>query len=68
VTDPRDVDDALDLAIDRTIEAQDKFGSTPPEDPEAAPKAKVVVHRAEDMTELARDVETSGGSRPPNDS
>lgn len=53
VTDPRDVDDALDLAIDRTIHAQDEFESTEPVDPAAVPKARVVVHRADDVKELA---------------
>jgi hypothetical protein len=53
VTDPREVDDALDLAIDRTIRAQDEFESTEPVDPDAVPKATVVVHRAEDVKELA---------------
>jgi hypothetical protein len=57
VTDPREVDDALDLAIDRTIRAQDEFESTPLADPEVAPKSKVVVHRAEDVTELAREAD-----------
>jgi len=64
VTDPHEVDDALDLAIDRTIRAQDEFGSTPPADPAAVPKATVVVHRAEDVKELARDAEVRGDLEP----
>jgi hypothetical protein len=59
VTDPHDVDDALDLAIDRTIRAQDEFESTPPADPASIPKATVVVHRADDVKELAHDAEVS---------
>jgi hypothetical protein len=58
VTDPHEVDDALDLAIDRTIHAQDEFESTQPADPAAVPKAKVVVHRAEDVSELAREADS----------
>jgi len=58
VTDPHEVDDALDLAIDRTIHAQDEFESTPPADPAAVPKARVVVHRAEDVSELAREADS----------
>ena len=58
VTDPRDVDDALDLAIDRTIEAQDKFESIPATEPDAVPAADKVVHRAEDVTALADEAET----------
>jgi hypothetical protein len=58
VTDPRDVDDALDLAIDRTIEAQDKFDSIPVTEPKAVPAADKVVHRAEDVTALADEAET----------
>jgi hypothetical protein len=55
VPDPREVDDALDLAIDRTIDAQEEFESVPPADPKAVPAADVVVHRAEDVTELAQE-------------
>jgi len=66
VTDPQDVDDALDLAIDRTIHAQDEFESTPPADPAAVPKAKVVVHRAEDVSELAREADRPGTDHPTN--
>ena len=65
VTDPHEVDAALDLAIDRTIRAQDEFESTPPADPAAVPKAKVVVHRAEDVKELAREAEVPGELDPP---
>ena len=57
VTKPRDVDDALDLAIDRTIEAQDTFESIPATEPKAVPAADKVVHRAEDMTALADEAE-----------
>jgi hypothetical protein len=57
VTNPREVDDALDLAIDRTIDAQDEFESTPPADPAAIPKAEVVVRRADDVSELAHEAD-----------
>jgi hypothetical protein len=57
VADPREVDDALELAIDRTIAAQDEFKTVPVADPKAVPKAEVVVHRAEDVKELADEAE-----------
>jgi hypothetical protein len=57
VADPREVDDALDLAIDRTIEAQDDFESLPPADKDAVPAAEVVVRRAEDVKDLADEAE-----------
>jgi hypothetical protein len=57
VTQPRDVDDALDLAIDRTIDAQEEFESTPPADPAAVPKAEVVVRRADDVSALAHEAD-----------
>ena len=57
VADPREVDDALDLAIDRTIDAQDDFEKVPLADPKALPKADKVVHRAEDVKTLADEVE-----------
>jgi hypothetical protein len=57
VTQPRDVDDALDLAIDRTIDAQEEFESTPPADAAAVPKADVVVRRADDVSELAHEAD-----------
>jgi hypothetical protein len=57
VTDPRDVDDALDLAIDRTKAAQDTFESIPVSEPRAVPAADKVVHRAEDVTALADEAE-----------
>jgi hypothetical protein len=63
MTDPREVDDALDLAIDRTIHAQDEFKSTEPADPAAVPKAKVVVHRADDVKELAHEADAT--AEPP---
>jgi hypothetical protein len=59
VTDPKEVDDALDLAIDRTIRAQDEFEATEPVDPAAVPKASVVVRRAEDVNELAREADVA---------
>ena len=62
VTDPRDVDDALDLAIDRTIEAQDEFESTPVTEPDAVPAADKVVHRAEDVSALADEAEAPDAS------
>ena len=65
VADPRDVDDALDLAIDRTIRAQDEFESTPPADPASVPKATVVVHRADDVKELAHEAEVT--QEPPSE-
>jgi hypothetical protein len=58
VPDPREVDDALDLAIDRTIDAQDDFESIPVTDGKAIPAADKVVHRAEDVTSLADEAET----------
>jgi hypothetical protein len=54
---PRDVDDALDLAIDRTIRAQDDFESTPATDEHAVPAADKVVHRAEDVRSLADEAD-----------
>jgi hypothetical protein len=57
VADPREVDDALELAIDRTIAAQDEFETVPVADPRAVPKAEKVVHRAEDVKELADEAE-----------
>ena len=57
VADPREVDDALELAIDRTIAAQDEFKTVPAADPKAVPKAEVVVHRAEDVKELADEAD-----------
>ena len=57
MTQPRDVDDALDLAIDRTIDAQEEFESTSPADPAAVPKAEVVVRRADDVSELAHEAD-----------
>jgi hypothetical protein len=57
VGDPREVDDALDLAIDRTIEAQDDFDSIPVEDKKAVPAADVVVRRAEDVKSLADEAD-----------
>jgi hypothetical protein len=57
VADPREVDDALDLAIDRTIDAQDDFESLPPADKDAVPAAEVVVRRAEDVKDLADEAE-----------
>lgn len=53
VAEPRDVDDALDLAIDRTVDAQDDFESIPPADRKTVPAADVVVRRAEDVKSLA---------------
>jgi hypothetical protein len=57
VVDPREVDDALDLAIDRTIKAQDDFESLPPAAKDAVPAADVVVRRAEDVKELANEAD-----------
>jgi hypothetical protein len=57
VADPREVDDALDLAIDRTIDAQDEFESLPTADKDAVPAAEVVVRRAEDVKDLADEAE-----------
>jgi hypothetical protein len=54
---PREVDDALDLAIDRTIRAQDDFEKVPLADPKALPKADRVVHRAEDVRTLADEAD-----------
>ena len=57
VAGPREVDDALDLAIDRTIDAQDDFEKLPAADPKALPKADVVVRRAEDVKTLANEAD-----------
>ena len=57
VAEPREVDDALDLAIDRTIDAQDDFEKVPVADPKALPKADKVVHRAEDVRTLADEAD-----------
>jgi hypothetical protein len=57
VAEPRDVDDALDLAIDRTADAQDDFESIPPADKDAIPAADVVVRRAEDVKVLANEAD-----------
>jgi len=57
VAEPREIDDALDLAIDRTIDAQDEFESLPPADKDAVPAAEVVVHRAEDVKDLANEAD-----------
>lgn len=57
VAEPREVDDALDLAIDRTIDAQDDFEKVPVADPSALPKANKVVHRAEDVRTLADEAD-----------
>ena len=67
MTNPRDVDDALDLAIDRTKAAQDTYDSIPVTRPEALPAADKVVHRAEDVNSLADEAENPNGpeARPP---
>ena len=57
VAEPREVDDALNLAIDRTIDAQDDFEKVPVADPNAVPKADKVVHRAEDVRTLAEEAD-----------
>lgn len=57
VAKPGEVDDALDLAIDRTIRAQDDFESIPPVDRKAVPAADKVVRRAEDVTSLADEAD-----------
>lgn len=57
VAEPREIDDALDLAIDRTIDAQDDFEKVPVADPKALPRADVVVRRAEDVKTLANEAE-----------
>jgi hypothetical protein len=53
MTDRRPVDDAMDLAIERTVQAEKTFEVTPVEDPRAIPAADVVVHRADDVHALA---------------
>lgn len=55
--DPEAVDEALELAIERTIAAQDKFETTPLTAPEIVPAAETVVHRAEDLTVLADEAD-----------
>jgi len=55
--DPEAVDEALELAIERTIAAQDTFETTPLTAPEIVPVAETVVHRAEDLTVLAEEAD-----------
>lgn len=52
--DPEAVDEALELAIERTIAAQGTFETTPLTAPEVVPVAETVVRRAEDLTVLAK--------------
>jgi hypothetical protein len=55
MTDRRHADDAMDLAIERTVQAEKIFEVTPVEDPRAIAAADVVVLRADDVHALARD-------------
>jgi hypothetical protein len=50
-----DVDDALDLAAGRVVLAQREFGGTRLGTTESVKKADRVVHRAEDLDELAEE-------------
>lgn len=59
--DPEAVDEALELAIERTIEAQDRYETTPLTAPEIVPVAEAVVRRAEDLTVLADEAEEVTG-------
>lgn len=57
VEDAQDVDDALELAIERTIAAQYTFEATPLSAPDVVPAADTVVHRAEDVHVLADEAD-----------
>jgi hypothetical protein len=51
--DHRPVDDAIELAIKRTIRAEETLKDTPADNPGAIRTADVVVSRAEDIQALA---------------
>ena len=53
--DSRPVDEAIELAATRTLEAQEDFLEVPPEDDEALPRVVRVERRAEDLEALASD-------------
>lgn len=57
--DPHHVDDALELAIERTIAAQDTFEATPLSAPEVVPAAHAVVRRADDVRALAEGADAA---------
>lgn len=50
-----DLDDAIDTAVRRTSEAELSVVAEPIDSPDLLPKVEVVVHRAEDLHELATD-------------
>jgi hypothetical protein len=51
----QDVDAAIEIATDRTREAQEELADKLVETPEVEPEARLVEHRAEDLHELAMD-------------
>ena len=53
--DTRFLDDAIELAAERTIKAQEDFLEVEPEDEEALPRVVKVEHRAEDLEALASE-------------
>ena len=50
------LDEALEIATDRTKSAEERFLKTPPTSADRPQKATEVVHCAEDLDVLARDV------------
>ena len=57
--DNRPVDEAIELAATRTLEAQEDFLEVPPEDVEALPRVARVERRAEDLDALASEPDRS---------
>ena len=51
----RPVDEAIELAANRTYEAQEDFLDVPPDHEEAIPRVIRVEHRAEDLETLASE-------------
>jgi hypothetical protein len=51
----RPVDDAIELAANRTREAQEDFLEVPPQDDEALPRVVRVERRADDLETLASE-------------
>ena len=54
----QDIDGAIEIATDRTREAQQDLAEKLIEGPEVEPEARRVEHRAEDLHELAADAAT----------
>jgi hypothetical protein len=50
------LDEALEVATNRTKAAEERFLKTPPTSADRPEEATEVVHRAEDLNVLARDV------------